>query len=90
MTREQITSEYEVRNGRIISPGKFEGEPIFAPALWAIVLDGFSDGDDGRIARLNVPKGDALRSEWPELGAWLGRRHSVRLTEDDQGFVRCR
>jgi len=35
MTREQITSEYNIDdNGIIRNPGKFEGEMLYVPYFW--------------------------------------------------------
>lgn len=30
-TRRTIEAEFKVENGRILSPGQYEGEPIYAP-----------------------------------------------------------
>lgn len=76
-------------SGRITSPGKFEGEPLFAPVFWGIALDGFADGDDGRTYTFRVPKSDPMRAEFPELTEFLGRSRTLRLREDSQGFVHC-
>lgn len=89
MTRDEILHHYTVASGRIASPGKFEGEPVFAPALWDIGLNGFADGGDGNTYRFTIPHDDPLRAEWPELDGWLGRRRTIRLREDGQGFVHC-
>jgi hypothetical protein len=89
MTRDEVLSNYEVSNGRIVNPGKFEGEPTFAPFLWDTALDGFADADDGKTFRFICPKGDEMRMQWPELDSWLGKRRLVSLREDDQGFVHC-
>lgn len=90
-----IRDEYQVdSNGRITSPGKFEGEPIFAPHFWNLALEGFSDSDNGSVYgfRFNFSnEQDAkLAQEWPELKKWLGRKRSLKLIEDSQGFVHCR
>ena len=91
MTREQVLNEYETSDGRITSPGKFEGEPIFAPALWEIGLDGCADTYTREGYGFNrITKNDPLRKEWPELNEWLGRRQSITLCQDSQGFVHCR
>ena len=41
MTRQEIESSYKIENGRIRSPGKFEGEMIYVPFYWNVFLDGF-------------------------------------------------
>jgi hypothetical protein len=69
-------------------PGKFEGEPIFVPALWDIVLNGFADNeyystdDDITVSAIEID--DELRAAWPELKDV----RVVELYEDDNGFVR--
>jgi len=88
MTREQIMNEYQTKDDRIISPGKFEGEPIFVPALWELMLEYGSPSENKAFGP--IPRHDPLRVEWPELDAWLGRRWTIRLWEDAQGFVHCR
>ena len=86
MTRAEVLAQYDVdANGIIKSPGKFEGEMLYVPALWDIVLDGGSDDeqdDDGLwVSTINV---DAeLRAEWPEIGD----TKVIRLRESEQGFV---
>lgn len=97
MSRDEVLKDYEVKDGRIVSPGKFEGEPVFAPVFWQMGLEGFSDGDDGKVysfrfafsGRRGNPQDEALLKEWPELGKWLGRKRSLKMYEDSQGFVRC-
>jgi len=91
MTRQETLEAYNVNeSGVITSPGKFEGEPIFAPALWVAALEGFSDRDDGRSFFFSIPKSDPMRKEFPEMNRWLGRKRSVRLFQNDQGFIFCR
>jgi hypothetical protein len=82
MTRQQLEDEYDVRNGRIRSPGKFEGEMIYVPFYWDVFLNGCADNDDGRRLVFKVTRED--KDQFPELR----RRRSVVLIEDEQGFVR--
>ena len=82
-------AEYDIENGRITSPGKFEGEPIFAPYFWNLGLEGFADNDDGSVYRFKITKDDESNPYWPELKAWLGTKRTLRLREDSQGFVHC-
>ena len=89
MKRQDILDNYEVQNGRIVSPGKFEGEPVFGPALWELGLEGFADYDDGRVYGFRFTKDDPVHAEFPELRQWLGRKRSVRLVENECGFVRA-
>ena len=46
-----------------------------------------ADTDDGESYGFTIPKGDSLRTEFPELDAWLGRRRTVKLVESCAGFV---
>lgn len=86
--RDRIEQEYDRESsGTIRSPGKFEGEPLWAVRLWEIGLDGFADTDLNGVFSFTIPKDDPLRAVWPELDKWLGRKRSVRLREDDNGFV---
>lgn len=81
MTRAQIEHDYQIENGRITSPGKFEGEMLYVPYFWDAYLNGFSDKDDGRIILFRITAQD--RKEFPELG----NRRTVKLYETDNGFV---
>lgn len=81
------TCEYQNDGKRITQPGKFEGEPIFTPFFWEQGLNGFADKDDGTLFTFKITKKD--REEWPLLNEWLGRKRTIRLWEDSQGFVRC-
>jgi len=89
MTRQDILNSYDVRDGRIVSPGKFEGEPIFSPYFWDIGLSGFADDDDGKVYTFRIAKDDPAHSEFPELRKWLGKRRTVRIYETETGFVNC-
>jgi hypothetical protein len=82
MNRADIARDYIVRNGRISSPGKFEGEMVYVPYYWDIGMNGFADIDDGRVCKFQVTTED--KKEFPELK----RRRWVSLYEDDNGFVR--
>lgn len=81
--------EYRNDGERITAPGKFEGEPVFAPHFWGIGLDGFADGDNGKVFLFRVSQEDKTAWYWPVLKKWLGRCRSFRMVEDDQGFVHC-
>lgn len=90
MTTPTVRDEYQHdSNGKITQPGKFEGEPIFAPYFWGLALDGWSDSDNGRTYTFRFKATDAELAIWPELKRWLGRRRVLRLEEDSQGFVHC-
>lgn len=73
---------YEIENGRITSPGKFEGEQSYVPYFWEAYLNGCADRDDGRVLGFDVTAEDKA------LFPALKKRRTVRLIEDSQGFVR--
>lgn len=84
--------EYDNDGERITAPGKFEGEPIFAPHYWDMGLQGFSDGDDGKVYTFKFTKQELVNGGakfGPEIQRWLGRKRTLRLREDEQGFVHC-
>lgn len=83
MIREEILKEYDVdENGRIRSPGKFEGEMLYVPHFWHIGLEGFANYDDGKVFTFRLGKTE--REIFPELGKG---RQWLKLVENDQGFV---
>lgn len=45
MTRAEIESEFDVRDGVIKDPGKFEGEPVYAPYFYVLGMDSGADED---------------------------------------------
>lgn len=77
---------YEILNGRIVSPGKFEGEEGFVPYFWEQAGDG--TGED-----LNFPGESYVAIEidaedsakFPQLAHLHG--HYVVMLERDDGFV---
>ena len=83
MTRADIERDYTVADGRITSPGKFEGEQVFAPYFWDVYLNGLADGDDGEVLTFEVD--DTDRGLFPELENAV----EVQLNEDSNGFVYC-
>ena len=84
MTRQEIVSEYKVdAGGRIQSPGKFEGEMLYAPYFWDAYLNGWADSDDGEVLTFDVTDDD--RREFPELA----EIKAIDLINTDQGFVYC-
>jgi hypothetical protein len=75
---------YEVRDGYIVSPGKFECEPVYVPYFWSFYLDGGDEPhtiDGTFVSRFEVT--DAERIEFPELVGVV----ALDLWESDQGFV---
>lgn len=82
MTREEIEKSYNVVNGRICSPGKFEGEMLYVPFFWDVFLNGFCNRDDGEVVSFYLEPED--RVMFPELGK---RRRVLKLIERSDGFV---
>jgi hypothetical protein len=82
MTRAEFEKDYTVENGRITSPGKFEGQMIYVPYFWDAYLNGMADRNDGTTLGFDIASED--REQFPELGM---RRRTVRLQETGQGFV---
>jgi len=80
-TRQQIERMYTVSDGRIESPGKFEGEMLYVPFYWDLFLEGMADFEDGGACRFVVSKED--RQMFPELG----NRKRVTLMLRGDGFV---
>ena len=83
LNRELVLTYFAVSaEGRITSPGKFQGEMAYVPYFWSLYLDGCADRDDGDVLGFDVGRKD--REMFPEL---KGRR-TVNLIEDFDGFVR--
>jgi len=82
--REWIKAEgksYKVKHGLITDPGKFEGEPIFAPYYYSLGLEGWASADEDGIYEFDVDDED--REAFPALKDVS----VVFLTESDDGFV---
>jgi hypothetical protein len=87
MTRAELEREYRVEGNRIISPGKFNHENIWAPYFWEFYLNGETDeeyDDDGRLVTRCEIFPDDVR-EFPELEGF----RIVEMYENDDGFVFC-
>lgn len=88
-TKAELEREYNTANGIIKSPGKFEGEPIWAPYFWDKGLNGWADVDVGDGESEPAVWGfiirDEDRSEFPD-GFKLDT-YAVSLWETDNGFV---
>ena len=73
---------YEIKDGIIVNPGKFEGCPEYAPYYWNLYLNGEAiETSGGGI--LKVEPEDLF--VYPELKAG----NEIHLTENDNGFVTC-
>ena len=88
MTTEEIRNEYEVRNGIIVSPGKFEGEPIHTVYFYDLVMDSCQDDTiydeyDDTIDVFNLTP--ERHEMFPELVGYK----QIQIAESEQGFVHC-
>ena len=76
---------YEIKSGVIVSPGKFEGEPEYAPHFYEIMCGGGADATiydgDVQIDVFVVTTDDVAR--FPELAGV----YAVLLWERSDGFV---
>jgi len=90
-SQSQCQCEYQNDGRRITAPGKFEGEPVFAPYFWDLAMQGFADMDNGQVFIFKFTKEDfeAGKPFATELKQWLGRSRMLRMRENDQGFVYC-
>lgn len=75
------STDYTLENGRIVDPGKFEGEPAWAPYFWDLGLDGGASEDCGPCQFFILTQGD--RERFPDLADTYG----IGLEESEQGFV---
>lgn len=84
MTRSQVMKNYEVDpNGKILTPGKFYGEPVYVPALWEYVSLGMSTQckNSPGYEVIAICKDDI--EEFPELAGYL----EADFFEDSDGYV---
>ena len=86
MTRQEILNDYDIRQGIIHTPGKFEAEPIYTPYFYDIMMNGGGDeteyDDDGTVIdSFNITEEDI--KVFPELK----NTKQIRLWTSDQGFV---
>jgi hypothetical protein len=82
ITRQEIEKDYEIRNGCIISPGKFESCPVYVPFFW--FMDGEDEiyEDEGKICRkFNITEDDIDKFEE------LKNIKTLLLIEDFDGFI---
>jgi hypothetical protein len=95
MTREDIFTAYTVDANKIIrTPGKFEGEPIYAPYFWDCALQGMYAEDVNGVFFMPLDESD--HAMFPELylNTWDGVNdptnkpvYGIALEESEQGFV---
>jgi hypothetical protein len=88
MTREEIFSEYTIRNFTICDPGKFEGESAYAPYFWDEACDGSEElladmeSHGEFVALLDVTSED--RAAFPEIDS---DTVAMLIRESNEGFV---
>ena len=88
MTRTAIQSQYNWDRGIIVSPGKFQGEPIYAPYYYDLYLKGGGetyDHEDYYVPVTDFSVTSEDREEFPELKFVS----LVRLFVREDGFVTC-
>ena len=78
---QELLRSFNVREGRIIDPGKFEGQPAYTPYFHRQWIEGLADQTDGDSGLFYLHD-DELRL-FPELSG----KTLVVLYEDDQGQV---
>jgi hypothetical protein len=86
MNRSEVLKNYDVdpTSGIITSPGKFEGEMLYVPALWEYACEGAADFDENGVYGIILDESD--HEEFPELTeAW-----AILMEESDTGFVNTR
>lgn len=83
MKRNDVVESFEHNGLQITQPGKFEGEPIWAPYFWFAYLNGMADEDDGNVITFFVSNEDL--DQFPELVDI----EKVQLVESESGFVTC-
>lgn len=86
MTRNEVVAQFNVVDGVIRSPGKFEGEPLYTPYFWELALDGIGgeeESDEGDVLITTFEVDGTDTAEFPELAGVK----QVSVYEDDLGFV---
>ena len=78
---------YTIKDGRIADPGKFEGEPEWAPYFYEKGAEGFSDLDVTDENESGALWGFVVTEEDVEKYPTLRGVYAVTLEESDQGFV---
>jgi len=77
---------YEIEDGIIRSPGKFEGEPVYVVHYWHLAMDGFAYDCDARECNgwvFPVTTEDVAMFPELELGC------IIHIGESGNGFVYC-
>jgi hypothetical protein len=83
-SREAIEAEFTVNeHGIIQDPGKFEGEMVYVPYFYDMVMNGFSDESGEGWDAFQISAEDAQM--FPELKDDVGKYMVIEYS--DQGFV---
>ena len=85
-----IREEYDVKDGIIQNPGKFECEPEWVPYYWELALDGEGEdvseyNDDGDVVGGFASRFTVDYEESEVFGLECGA--TVEVFQDSQGFV---
>ena len=87
---QNIREVYDVRDGIIQNPGKFECEPEWVPYYWELAMNGEGEDvaeytDDGEIAGEIAFRFTVDPDEADAFGLECGA--TVEVSQDSQGFV---
>jgi len=86
MNREKIYEQYKVKMGFIASPGKFEGEPVYAPYFYDISLyDCVEMYNEDCFSEVIIKIKPEDREMFPEITAVA---EYVSVQENGDGFVK--
>ena len=77
--------QYQIRDGLIASPGKFEGEPLYVPFLWDAIMNG--GGEPVGTCKNDNAEQVSIDTHDQRIFPELQGVQAVILWEDDQGFV---
>lgn len=81
MTRLDVLRTYDVKEGVIQSPGRFEGQALYVPYYWNAYLCGNAHEVGADLIQFTVLGSD--RTQFPELGS----RIVVQLRQRSDGRV---
>jgi hypothetical protein len=86
--RRSVERDYDSDSGRITSPGKFEGEPLYVPALWQLAMEGFQDDtmEIGTILYEIFSIDSEVESAFADYSLKRAGDY-ILLWSDDNGFV---
>lgn len=93
MTREEILDKFTVNDqGVITSPGKFQGEMLYAPYFYDVMIDGNGEevyeeetsDEECALLYTELAIGDEDRAQFPEISL---ATVAMRISESGNGFV---